>query len=351
VLRTLRVSVLFVILGLQSTFAFAADIQRTVFPLERNGVELYLERYQTNEEGGKPSILLVHGLTYSSHEFDVNYGDYSLARFLAQNGYAVWLLDVAGYGGSQKVEDGFVPNSDYAVEDIAVAAKLITETSKTTKLHVLGWSWGTVTGGRFAARYPNLVDKLILYAPIVAGLASMDVPNAFNVNTWEHAAGDFQTKSDGSIDYDIVERPVADTFLSNCWHYDGAGSPNGGRRDLLVDPEKRLIPMADIKAPTLLIVGDKDPYVPAALREEALETLADGRLIVIEGAAHAMMMEKPYYKEFQARVLEFLTGIAPPAEPVKGSGGGCSAGWGTLILVGVIAAAQKKKKEKQRKWN
>jgi pimeloyl-ACP methyl ester carboxylesterase len=347
VLRVLRVLVLFVILGLQSTFAFAADIQRTVFPLERNGVQLHLERRQTNEEGEKPSILLVHGLTYSSHEFDVNYGDYSLARFLANNGYAVWLLDIAGYGRSQKVEDGFVPNSDYAVEDIAAAAKLITETSKTTKLHVLGWSWGTVTGGRFAARYPDLVDKLILYAPIVAGLASIDVTEAYNANTWEHAASDFQIKPDGSIDYDIVERPAADTFLSNCWRYDGAGSPNGGRRDLLVDPGKRLIPIADIKAPTLLIMGDKDPYVPAALREEALEALADGKLIVIEGAAHAMMMEKPYYKEFQARVLEFLTGMALPAEPAKGSGGGCSAGWEALALVGLIVAAWKWKKRKR----
>ncbi|MDR1875924.1 MAG: alpha/beta hydrolase [Synergistaceae bacterium] len=304
-LRTLRTGVLLVVLALQSAFAFAADVQRTVFPLERNGVQLHLERYQT-DDGGKKPILLVHGLTYSSHEFDVNYGDYSLARFLADNGYSVWLLDIAGYGSSQKVGDGFAPNSDYAAEDIAAAARLITETSKTAKLDVLGWSWGTVTGGRFAVRYPDLVNRLVLYAPIVAGLAAIEVTDAYHVNTWEHAASDFQVKADNSIDYDIVELPVADTFLSNCWRYDGAGSPNGGRRDLLVAPTERLIPTAELKAPTLLIVGDKDPYVTVALCEEALKTLANGELKVIEGAAHAMMMEKPYYKIFQASVLEFL---------------------------------------------
>ncbi|MDR1375967.1 MAG: alpha/beta hydrolase [Synergistaceae bacterium] len=303
--RVVRV-VLLCVLVLQSVVAFAANVQTEIFPLERNGVELHLARYQTDDGGEKTPLLMVHGLTYSSHEFDVHYGDYSLVRFFANNGYAVWLLDIAGYGSSQKVEDGFMPNSDYAAEDIAAAAKLITTTSKTEKLDVLGWSWGTVTGGRFAAKYPDLVNKLVLYAPIVAGLAAIDVTDAFNVNTWEHAAGDFQLKTDGSIDYDIVEPIVVDTFLSNCWRYDGAGSPNGGRRDLLVAPTERLIPTADIKAPTLLIVGDKDPYVSTALCEEALKTLANGELKVLNGASHAMMMEKPYYKQFRESVLEFL---------------------------------------------
>ncbi|MDR1979192.1 MAG: alpha/beta hydrolase [Synergistaceae bacterium] len=302
----LRSLVLFVVLVLRSTIAFGADVRTEVFPLERNGVQLHLERYQTGDGGEKTPLLMVHGLTYSSHEFDVNYGDYSLARFLADNGYAVWLLDIAGYGESGKVEDGFAPNSDYAAEDVAAAAKLVAATSKTAKVDVLGWSWGTVTGGRFAAKYPDLVRKLVLYAPIVAGLAAIEVTDAYHVNTWEHAASDFQVKADNSIDYDIVEPAVADTFLSNCWRYDGAGSPNGGRRDLLVAPTERLIPTADIKAPTLLIVGDKDPYVTVALCEEALKTLSNGELKVIEGASHAMMMEKPYYKTFRESVLGFL---------------------------------------------
>jgi pimeloyl-ACP methyl ester carboxylesterase len=201
-----------------------------------------------------------------------------------------------------------VPNSDYAAEDIAAAAKLIVKESKTAKLDVLGWSWGTVTSGRFAAKYPELVDKLVLYAPIVAGLVAIDVTAEYQPTTWPHAAGDFQVKADNTIDYGIVEPPVAATFLANCWRYDGAGSPNGGRRDLLVDPKERLIPTAAIKAPTLLILGDKDQYVSVALCEEALKTLPNkgSALKVVKGAAHAVMMEKPYYKEFRDAVLEFL---------------------------------------------
>ena len=94
-----------------------------VFPLEREGIDLHLECMK--QEGSKPekNILLIHGVTYSSHEFDINYQDYSLVRKLAQEGYCVWRLDIAGFGMSEEVEDGFLPDSDYAAEDIASAVR------------------------------------------------------------------------------------------------------------------------------------------------------------------------------------------------------------------------------------
>ena len=283
-----------------------ADITREVVPLERNGIKLYLESFASDSSADP--LLLVHGLTYSSHEFDVNYRDYSLARFFAESGFKVWLLDIAGYGSSQEVEDGFMPDSDYAAEDIAAAVKVILEKSGRKSLDVLGWSWGTVTSGRFAAKYPDLVHRIVLYAPIVAGLAEIEVTAPFNHNTWIHAAGDFQTNPDKTINYDIVEPEVVNAFQSNCWRYDKDSSPNGGRRDLLVAPDKRLIPTAQIKAPVLLIAGSKDEYVSPELCREAFGTLTNpaSRLEIIDGAAHAMMMEKPYYRVFRQKVLDFL---------------------------------------------
>jgi len=293
------------ILVFNSFTAFASDIISEVFPLERNGVKLYLERMQDSGNAPEKQILLAHGLTYSSHEFDVNVGDYSLARFLVNNGYAVWLLDIAGYGRSGKIEDGFMANSDYAAEDLAAAAKLIIETSGQSKIDVLGWSWGTITAGRFVAKYPDMVRKLVLYAPRFRGNGYAEVTDAFIMTNWVHAASDFQVKEDKTIDYEIVEPIVADTFLSNCWRYDGAGSPNGGRRDLLVSSENILIPADSIKAPTLIIIGDKDRGVEYC--KEAIVSLPESSALeIIPGAAHAMMMEKPYYKVFREAVLKFL---------------------------------------------
>ncbi|MGI6782887.1 MAG: alpha/beta fold hydrolase [Aminivibrio sp.] len=291
---------------LLASMAFAGGFEITEFPLVRKGPPLHLHRIAAEGGGDAGQLLMVHGLTYSSHEFDVDAGDYSLARFFASKGWSVWLLDIAGYGSSGEVENGFLPNSDYAAEDIAAAAALILKESGQKKLDVLGWSWGTVTGGRFAARYPEMVRKIVLYAPIVAGLGEYEVTAPFNKNTWEDAAGDFQTAEGGAIDYEITEPAVVATFLSNCWRYDGKGSPNGGRKDLLVSGDKRLIPTSAIKSPALVITGDRDPYVTVELCKEAAAELKGSTLKVIRGASHAMMMEKPYYKEFREAVLDFL---------------------------------------------
>jgi pimeloyl-ACP methyl ester carboxylesterase len=288
--------------------ALAAEILREVVPLERNNVPLHLERYIVQDGGRKQPLLFVHGVTYSSHEFDVDYKDYSLVRYFARRGFEVWLLDIAGFGNSGNVRDGFRPDSDYAAEDIASAVRCILQRNQVSSVDVLGWSWGTVTSGRFAARYPGMVRRLVLYAPIVAGLGEYRVDEPFHINTWMHAAEDFQTVSDGGIDFSIVEKPVADTYLSNAWCNDKTSSPNGGRRDLLVSPDARLIPTADIKAPTLIIAGSKDPYVSPALCEEAYKTLPnrDSELVIIEGAGHAMLMERPYYRRFREKVRSFL---------------------------------------------
>ena len=289
--------------------AQAAEIFRETVPLERNGVPLHLERYIEKDGNTKKPILFVHGVTYSSHEFDVDCKDYSLARYFAKHGFEVWLLDIAGFGNSGSVRDGFMPDSDYAAEDIASAVRCILARNRIPSMDILGWSWGTVTGGRFAAKHPEMVRRLVLYAPIVAGLGEQEVSEPFHANTWAGAAEDFQKTPEGAIDFSIVEKPVADTFLSNAWHYDKDSSPNGGRRDLLVSERARLIPTADIKAPVLIIVGSEDPYVSPALCEEAYKTLPDQKeseLFVVNGAAHAMMMECPYYKVFRERVLRFL---------------------------------------------
>lgn len=42
---------------------------------------------------------------------------------------------------------------------------------------------------------------------------------------------------------------------------------------------------------------------------EAYKTLSnqkDSELVIVNGAAHAMLMERPYYKLFRERILNFL---------------------------------------------
>lgn len=277
------------------------------FPLERAGIALHLDRVRLAGRREQGNILLTHGVTYSSHEFDLDYADYSLVRCLARAGYAVWRLDIAGYGRSGAVEDGFLPDSDYAAEDVRAAAEFILRESGEKTIDLLGWSWGTVTAGRFAARHPEYLRRLVLYAPILTGVGRETVDEPFRHNSWEHAAADFQKTADGGFDLAAAEKTVIELYCSGCWRFDGERSPNGGRRDICVEREKDLIPLEEIKAPTLIIYGDRDPYLNYPRIEGALSRLAAGSaLALIGGGSHMLLYEKPFYRQFQESIVLFL---------------------------------------------
>jgi len=278
-----------------------------VYSLERNDILLHLDCTTAADSEAEDNILLIHGLTYSSHEFDVDYQDYSLVHFLCNNGYAVWRLDIAGYGQSEKAEDGFAVDSEYASEDICAAIEKILEITEAEDVDLLGWSWGTVTCSLAEQKLSSKIDKLVLYAPIITGLGEAEIEDDYHINSWEHAASDFQTDDDGSIDEDMVDMAVVNVYCSNCWRYDKESSPNGGRRDLCVDPEVRLIDLSEIKSPTLVICGDKDPYLNMPLVEASESILPEGsKLEIVSGAAHAMYIEKPFYRLFQRKLIEYL---------------------------------------------
>jgi pimeloyl-ACP methyl ester carboxylesterase len=69
----------------------------------------------------------------------------------------------------------------------------------------------------------------------------------------------------------------------------------------------KLIDLKQITVPTLIICGSKDPYLNYDLIDTALEDLPKGsELEVIEGGSHAVLVEKPYYHDFQERLIRYL---------------------------------------------
>jgi len=278
--------------------------------VNRNGLDLFTQRICPAKSGSTFSqLLLVHGLTYSSHEFDVNYRDYSLARFFARKGYCVWMFDVAGYGRSERPADGFVVDSNYALSDLEAVAKHIRTTTAEDKISLLGWSWGTVLAGRLASKRGDWIDKLVLYAPILHAFDGDAPEEPWHKNSWTHAADDLQKSNDGRIDTDLIDAAVASIYLSNCWRWDGESSPNGGRRDVLQGTDVQLINLSQIEVPVLLIGGSRDPYLSWSEIENAFRQFFAGtesRMVRLEGGSHILMLEKDHYKRFRKTVLAFL---------------------------------------------
>ena len=287
-------------------------------PLQRKNIDLFLQQ-STNEvcaasqSNTATPILLLHGLTYSSHEFDVQHENYSLVNTLLRECKTVWSLDIAGYGRSAPVSDGFQPDTNYAADDIRAAVQHITSlTDQTNEIDLLGWSWGTNTATRYIENYPDDHDvrRMVLYAPLINAFdgnpAELD---AFHANNWDHAASDFQVDADGNIDYTIAEPPVVHELLSNCWRYDQNSSPNGGRRDLLAGSDVQLFDPSQLDVPVLMIGGSEDPLLYLDLLKKGFDQLPrrdESKLVIIEGASHIMMLEKACHEQFQDAVVDFL---------------------------------------------
>lgn len=276
-------------------------------PLERNGVSLNLNCvYSKKGLSNSKNILLIHGLTFSSHEFNLDVADYSLVKFFASKGYGAWILDITGYGLSGKNVDGALVDCNYAAEDILEAVKKICSKTGAEKIDILGWSMGTVMVTHFAESHGNLINKMVLYAPILAGLRERIITDSYCLPLWRHAVSDFQKTHDSEIDYNIAEREVVLTYISNCWKYDGKGSPSGIRKELFSGTETSLISTEKLgTVPTYIIYGENDEYI----RKDIMKNIKPTEMLKIKsipGASHIMLIEKPFYKEFQKSILTFL---------------------------------------------
>jgi len=66
--------------------------------------------------------------------------------------------------------------------------------------------------------------------------------------------------------------------------------------------------LGDVEAPTLIIAVSDDKLTPVKWAEYLRDNIKGSRLVVIEGAGHASMLEKP--KEFNEALINFIQGLS-----------------------------------------
>lgn len=280
--------------------------------LERDGRYLYFNKCSCPASYSDKNLLLIHGLTYTNHVFDINYEDYSAVRFFAKQGYTVWRLDIGGYGNSQQVEDGFSVDTLSASKDIEAAAEKIVELQGVKNIDIVGWSWGTMTTSKFAARRPELIHRLVWFGPCFGGtLPSAEVTDPFTLINYSYATRVFQHMpgSDEDLDYETVEPAIAGIWCDQVWHYDSKHPrPNGGNREIMKAGKDWLIDVPSVKdVEVLIITGDRDMYVDIDRCKKAVTQLKEGsELCIMHGGSHSLMWEKDYYVPFRERIMEFF---------------------------------------------
>jgi pimeloyl-ACP methyl ester carboxylesterase len=301
------------------------------------GAPLHVRRKRRKDLGKAPGeriVLCLHGATYpASGTFDLQLEGLSWMDDLAQAGFDVYALDLAGYGGSaswapmQQPAEGTAPllSTADAVADLGGVIEHILRAAEVERLCLLGWSWGSTICGSYAARHPSKVERLVLHAPQWI----RQTPSAINLSG---PMGAYRTVSAA----DGVERWIGavpeacrDAAVPPAWRaawveanfapaadnpqVKSLRAPNGVLKDNSETwaSGKPLYDPSTIEAPTLLILGEWDrdtpPYMANAVFSE-LKKAREKRLVLLGGGTHMLMLEAPRQRLFDETRLFLLQG-------------------------------------------
>jgi pimeloyl-ACP methyl ester carboxylesterase len=309
-------------------------------PGPRTDLRLFLRYLPPADEAGKAVVLYIHGATFPSalsiaHRFDGR----SWRDELCASGFHVWGLDFQGYGASDRYPEMDAPadhnpalgRAEDAAKQIEAAVRYILDFHKTPKISMIAHSWGSMAAGRFAGQWPELVDRIVFFAPIAMRVRGTDEQERVPAGAWRlitlqaqwdrftedvpagHPAvlarrhfdewgelyldTDPESRSRAPAGVKVPSGPVRD--ISAAW-----------RGDLAYDP-------GQIKAPVAIIRGEWDETTSSADAAWIFSALRSSRLkrqTTIGGGTHLMHLERSRYALYR-ETETFLLGKDEPVEP------------------------------------
>ena len=281
--------------------AFAADLQRHTVTVDGHPVAVWEKRAADAAE----AILLVHGRTWSAlPDFDlqVDGEDLSLMDGLVAEGYAVYAVDLRGYGETPRDASGWLTPSRAATDVARVLDWIDEQDDWRGKPHLFGWSMGSTISQLTAQNYPQSMGSLTLFGywhdpDDTFPPDSDDMEPERRTNTAEAAASDFITP--GSISQRAIDAYVA-----------AALEADPVRTDVRSLSDYNALDPAKLNMPTLVIVGEFDPLAPQDRQAKLFTRIATGhkQWVSVPGGDHAAFLETPR-DYFLIELVAFLRGV------------------------------------------
>ena len=251
-----------------------------------SGGSLYYE-----VQGSGAPVVLIHGGYNDRRLWDDQFA--SLARR-----FQVARYDVRGYGRSKSEGARFSPVSDLEV---------LLDELQIKKATLVGLSLGGMIAGEFAIAHPERVDKLVLVSSGLRGI--------------KHSNDDEQKAFFARMQACETHECSVNLLLSNPLFATGMKNPCYAHRarQMVEDNWKSFSmlgkmdwpepPMADrlaqIKARTLVIVGDGDDKGILENASLLSKNIPKAKMLVFPGVSHHLNMESP--KGFDEALLKFLS--------------------------------------------
>ena len=243
---------------------------------------------------GKPFVIL-HGFLGMGDNWK------TLAKQFSEEGYQIHLVDQRNHGRSFHNE-----NFDYDI--LAEDLKNYCNYHSLENIILLGHSMGGKTAMLFAAKYPDIVKKLIVadisprfypihHDAILEGLASLDFETL-----------ESRTEADKQLSKYVSEFGVRQFLLKNLYWVEkgqlGLRINLEGLKNEVAEIGEALSTQAIFEKDTLFLRGDRSEYIGVGDESIISNHFPKAQIISISNAGHWLHAENP--KEFFDAVMQFL---------------------------------------------
>lgn len=276
-------------------------------PLTMYGQDVRLA-YMDVPPAGQPNgrtVMLFHGMNFGGFYFA---GPIDALR---REGFRVVVPDQIGFGRSSK------PIIPYNFHDMALNSRRLLQALGISKVTIIGHSMGGMLSARFAASFPDLTERAVIYDPIgltdpryerpwrsadEAYKAAMAQTNdqrwqAFYANIRRY----FPSPGAWKPEYEKYVRILYAPTLSSDW-------PRLAMVRAIYQQMLYLDPVVydwpKIKAKTLVIGGEKDGQNFPALAKHIADSIPGAELTILPNAGHVPHLEMP--EVFYPALLKFV---------------------------------------------
>ncbi len=240
--------------------------------------------YAVEIHGQGEPVLLAHCLTWNHHDYD------DLIPDLAPT-HRLILPDQRGHG-----QTGY-PAEPYSLADMAEDLYQLIEQLGVGPVHYVGHSMGAMMGPWLALAHPQALRSLTLI-----GGSAVPEPEERLVGYRQLVAA---VRAGAAAQ--VAERLIG-LFFSETSRAKRQAAINRYRQDFLSsDPEglywtaeavftraSLLERLAEVRVPTLVLVGEEDMVTPVERARELAEGIPDARLLVVPRAGHFLPVEAPH---------------------------------------------------------